>query len=163
MYDLIRDSDDDDENEMPKPNTRLSSKNKAMAKANSSNQQTIVIGSSFEASPSPSPRPSEKQAAKRQEEPLNLVSASQMASLKKKTSPTSVSNSQVENDLEAVLSGLKAEEFKNQVQKLKLLFPNSIVLVIENLISFLNTRLLQIPDMEPQTDKPADTSRKKFI
>lgn len=147
---MIRDSDD--EEELKKPNTRQSKKA----------SQTIVLSSSISSGGTPSPKSRKSDKPKQQQdEPLNLVSASQVASQKKKSTtpaPLVVSGRKAESELETAISQLKFDEFKSEHAKLKALFPNSITLVIENLIAFANQKLQTVPEFEPSTEQVPNPS-----
>lgn len=151
IYDLIRDSDDD---EMERPNTRLNAKNKAAV------QQTIVLSSSMSDAQTPSPKNKKKQQQQNNngEIPLNLLSASQMANKKKTSNNTSVSGAsaqsvkKLESELESLIAGLKLDDFQMELNKLKAIFPNSMFLIIESLVTTLNQKLSSVPELEPTTD-----------
>lgn len=153
IYDLIRDSDDDDDLDLKKPVTRQNKKT----------NQTILLSSSISSTgggtPSPKSRKSDKPKQQPQEEPLNLVSQSQLTSrAKKATTPASaatplMSGRKAESELENAIAQLKFDDFKSEHSKLKALFPNSISLVIENLIAFANQKLQVVAEFEPSTEQ----------
>ena len=81
---------------------------------------------------------------------------------KKATTPAApvVSGRKAESELEAAIAQLKFDDFKNEHSKLKALFPNSISLVIENLIAFANQKLQVVAEFEPSTEQVPNPSKK---
>lgn len=127
IYDLIRESgDDSDFDEIN--NNKKQVKKKA------------PVGEVKVESPKKQPR-------KEPKESLNLVNSSIASNQKKKNDIKVVKNP--ETELENALKELKVENFEKELTQLEKLFLNNILTINENLISYLNKQLDQVPEIDP--------------
>ncbi|RNA36595.1 transmembrane protein -like [Brachionus plicatilis] len=89
-----------------------------------------------------------KTARKDPKESLNLVNTSINSIQKKKANSKQVIKN-TDQELESLLKDLKLDEFEKQLSQLESLFPNSNLVINENLIAFLNKKLESIPEIDP--------------
>ena len=132
IYNYIDDSFDDEDDDFKPKATNTNNK----AKLDSTNQTS----------------PRQQQAKKQsQEQPLNLVASSQLASQKKKQAPTtngSLAPKTASAELDATLAQLQVDEFESQQSTLIAIFSNDSLLVQQDLATYLNAKCNHIGELD---------------